>query len=256
MKFDTNNYQKDIIHVHNMLSDLSKSYKTNEKSQQDYICIPSTKKGKKFIKFNVCASSGKDNMLLFLSLQTTGVKMYDNTKKFLYDYSFSQKNHMRIVQINQANGYGIQKKSELNQETNEYELIETEEILPIQHIVDLDDYSDPIINPNLSAHIVTKAMPDKTFHVVVYFKDTKTNTKYDYLQHPELLSIGNTLNQYQPELIASFFAINNILNDTTFIQDVYEFKNIFRDFLKTLPQAPSGTESPKFPQTDSGLEDR
>lgn len=189
MKFDTNNYQKDITHVHNMLNDLSKSYTTNEKSQQDYICIPSTKKGKKFIKFNVCDTSGKDNMLLFLSPQTTGVKMYDDTNKFLYDYSFSQKDHMRVVQINQANGCGIQKKSGLNQETNEYELIETEQTLPIQYIVDLDDYSDPIINSNLSAHIISKAMRDKTFHVVVSFKDTKTNTKFDYLQHPELLSI-------------------------------------------------------------------
>lgn len=47
-----------------------------------------------------------------------------------------------------------------------------------------------------------------------------------------------------------------MLNDTTFIQDVYKFKNTFKDFLKTLPQAPSGTDHPESPQTDPDISDR
>lgn len=46
MKFNTSYYQEAISHTHHMLNNLSKSFSKEENSQQDYICIPSTKKGK------------------------------------------------------------------------------------------------------------------------------------------------------------------------------------------------------------------
>lgn len=129
-------------------------------------------------------------MILFLSNQTVGVKVYDNKHKFLYDYSISQKDNIRVIQINFANGIGVEKKLELNSETGTYELVELKETSYISNIVDLNQYSNSIINQNLLMCTVNKLNPDGTLNIQVSFRDRNAKENLtDIPKYSELLSI-------------------------------------------------------------------
>jgi len=150
MKIDyADKYKKTLDTILAQVHDIMLAYKDGQKSNAQYQIIPFTKDGKQFIRYDVINMETKELTSMFYSNKTIGVKLYDSEHNYKCYYSVSQKNNIQVIQVDYADGTGIEQTYIKDNKTNKYMLTETLEIIPASDIIDLYDYTDQVVNEDL-----------------------------------------------------------------------------------------------------------
>lgn len=240
--------------IHKSISDLTATYDKTSKANSEYLMIPVTEKGKKYIRFNVTNLKNHESSVLFMSPQTIGFKQYDSKHNIQYDYSISQKDDTKIVQINYADGTGLKRIYKRNPDTNVFNLAETKETVKACNVIDLSTFNDPIINDDLLLHysFVNQENEPLVCFFISYGK--KDGNLYPLDEHPELSEISHTMKLSHTQLIDNFLDTLHVMEPHQLYCDFAKFKKTFRGFLNSKQNTVS--DDPNITNTDPDTEDR
>lgn len=247
-------YVRTLYFIHKSMSDVTATYDNNSKGNSEYLLIPYTEKGKKYLKFNVTNLKNNKSSVIFMGSETVSFIQYDSDHNLQYNYSISKKDDMQFIQINYADGTGLRKIYQKDSQTNTFILVETEETVKANEVMDISGYRDPIINNDLLLHFsfVNKTDISSVCLFISYGK--KDGGLYVQNEHPELSNINHIMELSHMQLLDNFIDTLQIMEPRQFYGDLSKFRKTFRAFLNSNPNKVS--DDPKKSTLDLDNEDR
>lgn len=242
-------FKKTLELVQYKLHDISLSLNKASTSDSTYRIIPTTKKGKNFLRFNALDMQTSESITIFLSPKTIGVKLYDANGEYICDYSVSKNDEKQITQLNYSDGTSVVQSCLMNPQTHKYEIQNLKVICPTADLVDLGDFPGDIIDDNLYARILfSKNQNDFDIKVGVSFTNnphsTDNKSLYDYKMHPELLPIAEAIGNNTDEVVESYTKCYKSINSSLYYDEIRNFYNSFKSMTQNLKEMSQNLDNP------------
>ncbi|MBR2743777.1 MAG: hypothetical protein IKE01_00565 [Clostridia bacterium] len=237
--FYNEKYKETYDDVCSAVEDVTSSIRGDSENTSQYRIIPMTKSKGKNILINAVEFNSLNETVIFIGKQTIGVKLFSKNHIPVCSYSVSRKDGVQIIQIKYPDGTGMEQKCIYDDTTNEFVFDKTRITLFVKDIVNIDDFTDEIIDDNFKINLTFNQNPGSNFvKMAVNFDQNDDSNKdvYSVEEHPELLEICDMIKEKSESVVQTHIDCLSLLGLTTFYRDIRAFRNSFVWMLRQMEQ--------------------